>query len=513
MGKREKIKKAVKKVVGPVIDNTYKIMEPAVKPIVKAGIGIKNEIKDNNKFSPNRRYFVKDTACIVNILQDDMMDFLKNNTYEDICLVCQTNSDMKPHDITKQHYKVHKYAGEGLKKECEAYGWQSVSSVVYTGSYGLKEYGVNWIIHVVSPRYADKKSRDYYSDAIIKSCHNILNLAKDKSIKRIIIPHIYSNDKYTIGKHEEFEAKCLLSGIRDWARANKDYYIEIFICSGHYDRKKKYDRCSYMLNARDVSGEMAIVLSGGGGAGAFEVGVWEELEKLGITSKITGFSGTSIGAINSLVFTSPVSMDEKKEYWFTFEKLGMGKDILQSYLKEKIYELLDKWKDLDFKELLENKYMYSTVCKAGGGNRYLYWNNYCKSKWRDSVNKLVRESAAHPLLYAPKRDNKRLLYDGGTVGIERKLDGYMGRDNPNTPIQPLYDLGYRKIIVIYLKPEEKLRRQVEAENDRYKRAQIIRIFPEEKLGNLTDLSKETVRISMEKGRNVVKKMDEKGIFL
>ena len=48
--------------------------------------------------------------------------------------------------------------------------------------------------------------------------------------------------------------------------------------------------------------KIGLVLSGGGGKGAYELGVWRALKELGISKYISVFSGTSIGAFNSILF-------------------------------------------------------------------------------------------------------------------------------------------------------------------------------------------------------------------
>lgn len=45
-----------------------------------------------------------------------------------------------------------------------------------------------------------------------------------------------------------------------------------------------------------------IVFCGGGAKGAYQIGVWKYLRELGLSKEITGVSGASIGAINSLLF-------------------------------------------------------------------------------------------------------------------------------------------------------------------------------------------------------------------
>ena len=58
---------------------------------------------------------------------------------------------------------------------------------------------------------------------------------------------------------------------------------------------------------------IGLVLSGGAGKGAYEVGVWQELQAAGLASRITVISGTSIGAINAALFaTRP---DDAERIW------------------------------------------------------------------------------------------------------------------------------------------------------------------------------------------------------
>ena len=44
--------------------------------------------------------------------------------------------------------------------------------------------------------------------------------------------------------------------------------------------------------------KIGLVLSGGAGRGAFEIGVLNALEENGILESVTGISGTSVGALN-----------------------------------------------------------------------------------------------------------------------------------------------------------------------------------------------------------------------
>ena len=48
--------------------------------------------------------------------------------------------------------------------------------------------------------------------------------------------------------------------------------------------------------------EVGLVLSGGGGKGAYQVGVWKALSEYGIAQKITAISGSSVGGLNAALF-------------------------------------------------------------------------------------------------------------------------------------------------------------------------------------------------------------------
>ena len=54
--------------------------------------------------------------------------------------------------------------------------------------------------------------------------------------------------------------------------------------------------------------KIGLVLSGGGGKGAYELGVWKALKELNLNKYISVFSGTSIGAFNAALFADRKSV-------------------------------------------------------------------------------------------------------------------------------------------------------------------------------------------------------------
>lgn len=60
--------------------------------------------------------------------------------------------------------------------------------------------------------------------------------------------------------------------------------------------------------------KIGLVLAGGGGKGAYHVGVWRALKEYEIDQHIVAISGTSVGALNGALFTS-TSIIEAANVW------------------------------------------------------------------------------------------------------------------------------------------------------------------------------------------------------
>ena len=59
--------------------------------------------------------------------------------------------------------------------------------------------------------------------------------------------------------------------------------------------------------------KIGLVLSGGGGKGPYQVGVWKALKKVGFAEHISVISGTSIGALNAYLLAQDKVSIEKME--------------------------------------------------------------------------------------------------------------------------------------------------------------------------------------------------------
>ncbi len=242
--------------------------------------------------------------------------------------------------------------------------------------------------------------------------------------------------------------------------------------------------------------EYGLVLSGGGAKGAFEIGVWRWLEKTGLMDKITGISGTSVGALNSLLF-SRVSLEEAEEIWRAIRQddlthvkpetlKKMAAVILQMIAENRkepvsagkiINNLLPLAADPMFNQdklsaivdqLLKtrrpgDKIVFS--CLARESRKFQqgppsdsvlagFYNAdyYCLNNREDEdIKKIVLASSAIPFVYDPIIFNHFEYRDGGC------------RDN--TPCLPLIRSGFKKLIVVHLKEREEKQPYVERAGD------------------------------------------------
>ena len=229
--------------------------------------------------------------------------------------------------------------------------------------------------------------------------------------------------------------------------------------------------------------KIGLVLSGGGGKGAYELGVWKALKELNISKYISVFSGTSIGAFNAVLFAMD-DMDKADELWevVTMEQLapvskmelmkkglglyigGKNLQIAKKILNEKgehkfiandgAISIIDKYLDVD--KIKANK----NVCYAACTEIDTFKSKYFRiNDYDDKLGKkIVLASASLPLFYDSTDILGRRYVDGGV--------------SDNTPIQPVYGENCDIIIVVLLSKDEVVDRSL------YPNSKIIIIAPE-----------------------------------
>ena len=229
--------------------------------------------------------------------------------------------------------------------------------------------------------------------------------------------------------------------------------------------------------------KIGLVLAGGGGKGAYELGVWKALDELKLTKYITVFSGTSIGAFNSVLFAMN-DMKKAYELWeeVTMDKLvpiskselikrgiglyigGKNLQLAKKFLNYKLehgaiandgaIEVVEKY--LDFNKIKENnKICYAACTKLSDFSaKYFKINDFDE----ETGKKIVLASASLPL-----------IYDCTEVLGEKYIDGGIA---DNIPIQPVYGENCNIIIVVLLSKEAQVDRTL------YPNSKLIVISPE-----------------------------------
>ncbi|HUR70031.1 MAG TPA: patatin-like phospholipase family protein [Candidatus Thermoplasmatota archaeon] len=181
----------------------------------------------------------------------------------------------------------------------------------------------------------------------------------------------------------------------------------------------------------------ALVLSGGGGRGAYELGVFKAFMERG--RRFDLISGTSVGAITGAAIASGLTMPELEAMWgrmHQFKVMQPRGDVW----------MLAKWTHLMYTKpllaFIEREIDFSAIQRSptelrisavdvGTGDIRVFTN-------MEITPKRLLASASIPLLFPMVEDEGRHYWDGGTV--------------VNTPLQPAIEAGANDITCVLLSP-------------------------------------------------------------
>lgn len=237
--------------------------------------------------------------------------------------------------------------------------------------------------------------------------------------------------------------------------------------------------------------KLGIVLDGGGGKGAYQIGVWKYLKESKLYNSISAISGTSVGGLNSCLFALDeynlaetiwtqkiqdkiLSIDidikeicSKIALQFGIQNFVPGASIIsfftmlstRGYFSRKgLIEILDEYIDLNELSKMEFPIYATCVELPLFETRYFKLNGYDT----ETIKKILLATSAIPIIFPKEEIEGKYYYDGGI--------------KDNSPITPLYEEGCTDIIVIHLKADEILK-------DRREGVNIYEICPQEDLGN------------------------------
>jgi NTE family protein len=213
-----------------------------------------------------------------------------------------------------------------------------------------------------------------------------------------------------------------------------------------------------------------LVLDGGGGKGAYQLGVLKALTENHLLDNVVAVSGSSIGAINSVLYAmDDISLMYKA--WSDIDMLTLFDVDLAMLTENRLYfsrdemlKLLDKY--IDFDKIRKSKMeIYSTICRVEGDKKTVEYRklNDCDDA---RIKDILLASSALPVIYEPVTIDGQKYIDGGVLD--------------NEPVKPLYDKGIRRFIIIGMKPGKVF------DASKWSDAEFITIYPSTDIGDFVD---------------------------
>lgn len=254
----------------------------------------------------------------------------------------------------------------------------------------------------------------------------------------------------------------------------------------------------------------ALALCGGGGKGAYQIGVWKALSEDTTIGKISAVSGTSVGALNAVLF-SLGDFEKSKEIWY-----NINKETLLSPNKNEGTALFSRQGLKDI--------MYSLPISNLRTSLPVFVNIYNTNKREvesvtinnlplDDIVNVLLASSAMPVAYDSIEINGNTYIDGGWP------------PKGNVPIDVLYREGYRNIIIssldsnfnIYHICDNRLSNRTIDVTNKYSEADFTILKPLEDLGDIfsgtLDFSKTGIRNRMIDGyKDTVKLLKGEDIY-
>ena len=236
----------------------------------------------------------------------------------------------------------------------------------------------------------------------------------------------------------------------------------------------------------------AVVLSGGGSKGTYQIGVWKALKKLHIKYDIV--TGTSVGSLNAAFMTQNTYKKALKLYKHTNMYTLFGEDIKRPKNNRELFKIYSSnlknggmdvtnfrkriEENLNIKKFYKSKTKFALVTynKTDRKGVILPKNKIRKNRLADY---LIASCTVYPA-FPYKRINGKDYIDGGFYD--------------NLPINAALDLGADEIIAVDLKAPGISKKPK-------KKVKTITIKPNNKLSNFLLFKEDILKINMKYGYN------------
>lgn len=189
--------------------------------------------------------------------------------------------------------------------------------------------------------------------------------------------------------------------------------------------------------------KIGLVLGGGGGKGAYQIGVWRALREYKIEKYIRYISATSIGSLNTLLFITG-DLEKSVDIWGNINKdVALTRKNFKSifakkslYSREGFIALANEY--VDFTKVSNSKIQsWVTATPVSKNVKGAPTHFKLNGKSKDEILNIVLASSAMPIAFEP-------VYINGV----KYRDGYMV---DNTPVKILKEEGCKLIFVVPLR--------------------------------------------------------------
>jgi NTE family protein len=184
-----------------------------------------------------------------------------------------------------------------------------------------------------------------------------------------------------------------------------------------------------------------LVLSGGGGRGAYQAGVYKYLTEKNFYPEV--ISGTSVGAINAVALGCGLRPEQLISLWKT---INIGTVMRYRFFRAMMDFFLNRLSPIADPTPLErflNDNLNFDVLRSNHTQVYITATNILNGELEIFSNqeisvKHILASAAIPMVFPWQKIGTQLYWDGGLMA--------------NTPILPLLEKDIRDIVVVLLSP-------------------------------------------------------------
>lgn len=260
---------------------------------------------------------------------------------------------------------------------------------------------------------------------------------------------------------------------------------------------------------------IGLVFAGGGGKGAYEIGVWKYLHEIGLDQYVRAVSGTSVGALNAALFIGSI-YDLAEDLWLNIEpekiltpKKISPEDIIKWLaingitMSNPLLRVIGKGSSVVASKTIMGVETIAQLLLTRIRADYLFSRDGLISMISDGLNFQYLRDSEIPCfitcLRCPNLEIKRfklnkygdeditqLLLASSAIPIifpneefegDKYCDGGVPIVGDNVAVKPVYDTGVENIIVIHLSQDTAIDKKV------YSGSNIIEIVPSEDLGN------------------------------